>query len=82
MSQADKEEKVIIEGIKNREKNKKSGCCKGWGDDYMYQKKDISLKTIFLNYFNQYCTLEKDLRWAIMCVCWEMVELSSLFLEY
>ena len=29
MSQADKEEKVIIEGIKNREKNKKSGCCKG-----------------------------------------------------
>ena len=29
MSQAEKEEKVIIEGIKNREKNKKSGCCKG-----------------------------------------------------
>lgn len=29
MSQAEKEEKVIIEGIKSREKNKKSGCCKG-----------------------------------------------------
>ena len=29
MNQAEKEEKVIIEGIKNREKNKKSGCCKG-----------------------------------------------------